>query len=419
MLPTIQKISPSYVIRSLIPKPYGTYIVRYPTENDEVISLISFPGHSNQDPLTSLYVILSIRVDETVYKEHTKHYRLPYNEQNIQEDVKKILETYNRQQYKLKNGTFTPLKEELIPPTDDGNWVLEGNYFKDVDFTRIANPGKNNDGICTAMWECVRQNSVKVFIKRFKTGSSYFTHEFSLLKDLCHPTIVTFYGHYSDNDYNYLVFENSGQSLESLCPLKIDQSREKTRFIANVGFQVAYAMMYLEQKNIVHRDLTAGNVLLNSYGFIRVVDFGHAIKKEEGINTLERARTVHEENRFQFRFLAPECLPGTKEEAASNGLTAKNSNNFCARFTSKSDIWSYGILIMQLMLEDPRKPYPDLFDKDITKYVKEDKKIHPKLPECPTDMYLILEGCWQYEANKRISFADARAGMFRLEGIFR
>ncbi|CAF0730770.1 unnamed protein product [Rotaria sordida] len=415
----IQNISPSYVIRSLLPKPYGTFILRYPTANDEVISLIKIEDHHSQETSTHSYIILSIRVDETVYKYYIQHYRLPYILENIHKNTQQPLEIYNRQQNKLKNGKFTPLKHELILPPEDESWFLDKKYFQGIDFDRIRNVGMNNQGTSTAVWQCEKQNDIKVFIKRFKKNSSYFRHELSLLKEFCYFSIITLYGQYSDNHYSYLVFENGGKSLESCCPLTIRSMKTKMRFITTVGFQIAYAMMYLEKKNIVHRDLTASNVLIDSYGFIRIADFGHAIHKQEGKNTLERSQTTTGENRFQFRFLAPECLPETKQREITDTSIILNQADVYARFSSKSDVWSFGILLIQLMLDDPRKPYPHISNvNEIPRYVKQEGKIHPQPPGCPMDMYLILKRCWAYEAKNRISFTEIRDRMLCLNIIF-
>jgi len=416
----IQHVSPYHVTRCLLSQPYGRYVVRYPRANDELISMIRIDNHSKQDLPIDRYVILSVRVDETVYHYFIQHYLLPYAEQNIQRDNNQLLELYNRQRDTIKNGKFTPLGKELILPPEDRMCSFDEKYLQDIDFNRIRNAGQNNQGISTAIWQCDRQNDIKVFIKRFKKNNWYFKHELSLLKDLSQFSIITLYGQYSDDLHSYLVFEDGGESLESRCPLKIRSKTAKMRFIASVGFQVAQAMMYLEKKNIVHRDLTAGNVLINSYGFVRVADFGHALKKEEGKNSLERPQTVTGENRFQFRFLAPECLPDLRTREVSNRSATSTPMDVYARFSSKSDVWSFGILLIQLMLKDPRTPYPDIKNvNDIPQHVKQERKIHSQPSECPMDMYLVLKQCWAYEAIDRISFTEIRDKMLTLETILR
>ena len=418
--PKIQKISPSYVIRCLLPQPCGTFIVRHPTLNDELISLIKLESQTNQDTPAHHYVILSIRVDETVYKYHVLHYRLPYTERNMQENVKQILEKYNRQPKNHAKDKFTPLKHELFPPGEDGDWSFDKKHLQGVEFGRIPNSGVNNQGTSTAIiCPSDRQHDINVFIKRFNKNNWYFKHELSLLREFCYPSIITLYGQYSDNKYSYLVFEDGGQSLESCCPLKAPSKEAKMRFIANVGFQVTFAMMYLEKKNIVHRDLTAGNVLINKHGFIRIADFGHAIKKEEGTNTLERSKTATGENRFQFRFLAPECLPDSPEMETRNKPQTFTPADVYARFSSKSDIWSFGILLIQLMIENPSCPYPLIADIDIPRHVKGGHNIHPQPTDCSMDMYLVLQRCWAYEAKDRISLPEIRDSMLRLESIYR
>jgi serine/threonine protein kinase len=415
----IQHASPSHVKLCLLPQPYGTFVLRYPVENDALISMIRIDYQSKQEFPINRYIILSIRVDETVYKYDIQHYLLPYTEQNNQEDNKQLLEPYNRQQKIIKNGKFTALKKELILPRENKSWFFDKRCLQDIDFSSIENTGQHNRGLSIASWQCDKQNDIKVFIKRFAKDNWYFKHELSLLKDLHHFPIITLYGQFSDNQYSYLVFEDGGKSLESYCPLKHRTSKAKMRFIANVGFQVAQAMMYLEKKNIVHRDLTAGNVLINSYGFIRIADFGHALKKEEGKNTLERPQTRKGEHRFQYRFLAPECLPNAIPNASNTSPTSVLADIY-ARFSSKSDVWSFGILLIQLMLDDPRLPYPLILNvNNIPQYVKEERHIHPRPSECPTDMYLVLERCWAYEAINRISFTELRDKMIALETILR
>jgi hypothetical protein len=418
MSPNIHHISPSHVIRALTPEPYGTYIVRYSTPNDDLISSIKNSDQSKQGSDSCSYVVLSIRVDETIYHHSIAYYRLPFLEQNIKEDLTQLLEPYNQQKNNAKTGKFTPLKHELTRFSENPDWYLDPKHFQDINFYIDHNSGKNNRGICAAKWSCTRQNDINIFIKRFQKDHWYFRHELSLLKEFCYFPIITLHGQYSDQLYSYLVFADGGKSLESCCPLNIQPVKSKMRFISNVGFQVAYAMMYLEQKKVVHRDLTAGNVLIDTYGFIRIADFGHAIKKEEGRNNLEKSMTDTGEKRFQFRFLPPECLPSPKREEPSTKLAAPTEMDVYASFSSKSDVWSFGILLIQLMLPKASKPYPDIDDLEIPIYVKEKRQIHPEPLGCLNDMYLVLKQCWAYEAKNRITFSEIREKMLKLESIF-
>ncbi|CAF4448927.1 unnamed protein product, partial [Adineta steineri] len=121
--------------------------------------------------------------------------------------------------------------------------------------------------------------------------------------------------------------------------------------IANIGFQIANAMVYLDKKNIVHRDLTASNVLIDSYGFIRIADFGHAIQRKEGENHLTSTYTKDGQWKFQSRFLAPECISKRSQTSYNQYSTLDY-----ASFSSKSDVWAFGLLLIQLMLKAPSIP---------------------------------------------------------------
>lgn len=417
-LPTIQNVSPAYVVRSLVPQPCGTYIVRYQALNDETISSIHVSNQFQtcaQSLRRDLYVVLSVRVDETVHKRPVMNYLLSLVGPNGQPNLAQLLEQYKPEQNHPVN--YTPLKQELILPIKDLSWVLDPRELHGVQFSKDRFSGKNNDGITEACWQRPNQNDIKVFIKRFTKNSVYYDNELNILKQLCFFSIVTLFGHYSDDNNNYLVFAHGGRSLESICPLRARTPLSRLSRIVNIAFQISNAMIYLEKKNIVHRDLTASNVLVDSYGFIRIADFGHAIQKEEGKNNLSRSVTNSGEYRFQVRFLAPECIP-KKLASRNNQQQEQIRREIYASFSSKSDVWAFGILIIQLMLKNPSKPYPHIDnDKDLTRRIAINREIHPRPDGCNIDLYYILQQCWAYEPIDRISFVEIREKMKMLLSI--
>ncbi|CAF3404656.1 unnamed protein product [Rotaria socialis] len=419
--PMIQNVSPAYVVRALVPQAHGTYVVRYQTLNDEIISSIHINNQSKTSSIESsdrdLHVVLSVRVDETLYKRPIMNYFLSLMGSRGEQNHAQLLEQYHSERSQLAN--YTSLTHELVLPIENLSWIIDPNEFRSLNFVRDRLSGKNNDGISEGYWQRPNQNDIKIFIKRFPQTSSYYDNELNLLQQLCFFSVVTLFGHYSDQQNNYLVFAHSGRSLESICPLRARTSLSKMSRIVNVAFQISNAMIYLEKKNIVHRDLTASNVLVDSYGYIRIADFGHAIQKEEGKNNLSKSITYNGEYRFQVRFLAPECIP-KRVQSRSNQSNNQIRREIYASFSPKSDVWAFGILIVQLMLKNPSKPYPHIDnDRDVSKRVAMNREIHPKPDGCNIDIYYILQQCWAYEPINRISFQEIREKMRVLSSIFR
>jgi serine/threonine protein kinase len=401
------------VVTVLTPQPFGTYLIRKQELNDDILSFIQINNQSTTH-IREPFVVLSVRVDETIYKCQIMHYRLPYIESNNQE----LLKAYNSQ--RNNSEILTPLKHQLIVSIEKPNWNLDPKEFCGINLDAGNFDGKNNAGVSNAIWQRPKQHDIKIFIKRFSKTSPYFNNELNLLKDLCFFPIITLYGYYSDQTNNYLVFANGGQSLQSICPIKSRTIQSKMSVIVNFGFQIAYAMMYLEKKNIVHRDLTASNVLIDSYGNIRIADFGHAIKKEEGKNNLTKSVTNNGESRFQFRFLAPECLPKLSQIRSNHGPDQDQRRKLYASFSSKSDVWAFGILLIQLMIKNPATPYPHIKSvPELLERIVVKREIHPKPAECDLDVYYILQQCWAYEPIDRISFTEIREKMIKLAVIYR
>jgi serine/threonine protein kinase len=392
-------------------KPYGTYIIRAETSNDEILSSIQIDNRSTGS-IRHRYVVLSVRTDETVYTSPVMNYRLSFTEQN----PAKLLEQYHSKRNQLENLPL--LKREFIFPTEKLDWTINPKQLHNIEFSKGKFGGKHHSGVSEGSWQRPGQQEIKIFIKSFEKNSCDYENESNLLQQLCFFPIITLCGQYSDREKSYLVFAYGGKSLQSICPIRAQGRESQTLRIVKIAFQLSNAMLYLEKKNIVHRDLTASNVLIDDKGFIRIADFGHAIQKEEGKNNLKRSQTIDGESEFQSRFLAPECMLKPSSPSQNNQPSIYDQRRPDVSFSSKSDVWAFGILLIQLMLKKPSIPYPDIKDDlDIPEYVVIKRKMHPRPDGCKIDIYYILEQCWAYKPIDRISFTEIREKMKMLISI--
>ena len=139
-------------------------------------------------------------------------------------------------------------------------------------------------------------------------------------------------------------------------------------------------MVYLESKGIIHRDLACRNILvshINGKYSCLVADFG--LSRETSEYKAEGAL-------IPIRWAAPEVLKKMP-------------------VTSKSDVFSFGILMHEIMTYGA-PPYEFLqTNREVIEYVCEGQRL-PQLPSCPDDLYAIMRKCWKEEPSERPSFKE-------------
>ncbi|KAK1790922.1 hypothetical protein P4O66_014765 [Electrophorus voltai] len=74
------------------------------------------------------------------------------------------------------------------------------------------------------------------------------------------------------------------------------------------------------------------------------------------------------------------------------------------KFTSASDVWSYGIVMWEVMSFGER-PYWDMSNQDVINAIEQDYRL-PAPMDCPTALHQLMLDCWQKDRNARPRFSD-------------
>jgi len=224
--------------------------------------------------------------------------------------------------------------------------------------------------------------ALKKVVNKKDSTVKEFENEVRALRAIRHANVVRFIGICKKNDDEiYIVTEYiSGGELKKLL---LDLTKKLSwKMLISMLLDVANAMEYIHENNMLHRDLKSSNLLIAEDYSIKVADFGVSRFMDTSISSKGMTRPKMMTQCGTWCYMAPEVL--RSEE-----------------YNEKVDIFSFGIVLVEAVTRKDAENIPrtSSFGVDfeqLTEFVPAD---------CPEDLLNLMEECCAIQPHIRPSFA--------------
>ncbi|XP_076868331.1 ephrin type-A receptor 3 [Brachyhypopomus gauderio] len=279
---------------------------------------------------------------------------------------------------------------------EDPNQAVR-DFAKEIDVSsirieRVIGAGEFGE-VCSGRLRLPSRREIHVAIKSLKAGYSDqqrrdFLSEASIMGQFDHPNIIRLEGVVTRCKPVMIITEYmENGSLDTF--LKKHDGQFTVIQLVGMMRGIAAGVQYLSEMNYVHRDLAARNILVNGNLVCKVSDFGLSRVLEDDPEAAYTTRG----GKIPIRWTAPEAIAYRK-------------------FTSASDVWSYGIVMWEVISYGER-PYWEMSNQDVIKAIDEGYRL-PAPMDCPVVLHQLMLDCWEKNRGERPKFNQIVSALDRL-----
>ncbi|CAO3579455.1 unnamed protein product [Absidia cylindrospora] len=253
------------------------------------------------------------------------------------------------------------------------------------DFTTLDELGRGNGG---AVYKVLHERTSTIMARKVIHVEANINirkqimRELQFMHDCNSKHIVSFYGAFmNEGDISICMEFMEVGSLDNIYkkigPIPLD-------VLKKITYAVVDGLSYLyDEHRIMHRDLKPSNVLVNSQGRIKLCDFGVS---GQLINSVADTFVG------TSSYMSPERIKGSP-------------------YSVKSDVWSLGIMLMELAMG--RFPFPPDGDTSLSIFEMLQHIVNEPVPEFPDDdlkypppLVDFVKKCLTKDADLRVTLGD-------------
>ena len=177
-----------------------------------------------------------------------------------------------------------------------------------------------------SVYKCTHIKTKRLFAMRKHLlgakSNNDLLYELSLNNSISHPSAIKIIEYFKTDNCLFVINEFfDGKNLPEYV---LDIPKFEEHEVVSIIRQLLTFVNYLHEKQIIHRNLTPGNLMYNGT-VIKVINFNRAVRFKHGQRFSERMSSSH--------FQAPEMIKG--------------------KYNSKVDVWAVGITAFILLIGKP------------------------------------------------------------------
>lgn len=205
-------------------------------------------------------------------------------------------------------------------------------------------------GASTQIWEVAQQGATTPFAMKLLLPDAFkdpeakavLKHEFKVGSTFEHPNLVRLHKLEVNRDHGFYIMDYfRAPSLKAQISANLAETQSRFKKIAEA---VCQALVHMNEKGWLHRDIKPDNILVNKTGEVRVIDFSLSTKLATGLMKLLAGKQ--------------KAIMGTRTYIAPE-IILKNPP------TAQSDIYSLGVTFYEVVTGAP--PFAGLSPSDLLK----------------------------------------------------